>query len=93
MEIAAAISPLQIILQPMTTVVAKVATPAPPIHRDQGEDSGTSDVEQETSGEKVYSDFDERLMLVEQITNKVNQDFALVGMPALERKGARSFFH
>ncbi|MFZ0556665.1 MAG: hypothetical protein WAM26_15405 [Nitrososphaeraceae archaeon] len=35
MEIAAAISPLQIILQPITTVVAKVATPAPPIHQDQ----------------------------------------------------------
>jgi hypothetical protein len=32
-------------------------------------------------------------MLVEQIINKVNQDFAVVGMPALERKGARSFFH
>ena len=31
-------------------------------------------------------------MLVEQIINKVNQDFAVVGMPALERKGANLFF-
>jgi hypothetical protein len=88
--VAIVISPPQMALRVMLTAASESSSA---IDDSDSQDTDGSERQDSAANESWDSDTTESNSLMEQITDKVNQDFVGVGMPSLLSGEIRTFFY